>query len=66
MDVEHLRRDAMAILHDSLKRLNLAAHAVDNIKEQVALRATSRAKDWPPCQNFIHILLNNPYPTSAA
>jgi len=45
MDVEHLRRDAMAILHDSLKRLNLAAHAVDNIKEQVALRATSRAKD---------------------
>jgi len=41
-DVEHLRRDAMAILHDSPKRLNLAAHAVDNIKEQVALR---RSKD---------------------
>jgi len=42
--VEH-RRGAVAILHNSLKRPNLAAHAVDNIKEQVALRATSRAKD---------------------
>ena len=42
--VEH-RRGAVAILHNSLKRPNLAAHAVDNIEEQVALRATSRAKD---------------------